>query len=241
MTTRLIFPNKQAIAVYAAMRFIEIAQNAIHKNGRFSIALSGGGTPQAFYELLAMNDYANQIQWQHVHLFWGDERSVPPTSDGSNFKQVREALIDHVPIPPENVWRVRGELEPADGARDYAQQLERFSPQSPPRFDIALMGMGSDGHTASLFPNSPLEVEGSAIPVVANYGDRPARRVSLTPSVFNAAHNVWFMVSGAGKAETIAKVFSENNPLLYPAQRIRPIDGNLTWFLDVDSAEKLPR
>lgn len=211
---------------------------AIQRHGKFSLVLSGGGTPQALFDLLGSPAIASRIDWQHTHLLWADERCVAPTADGSNYRQAKTAIIDRVPIPPENVWRVKGELDPAAAAADYTRQLLRFADGAAvPKFDLVLLGMGSDGHTASLFPKSPIEAEGVAIAVEAQYGDRPARRVSLTPSAINGARHVWFLVTGAGKAEMVKTVVSgEHNPVLYPAQRIRPKSQNLLWFLDEKAA-----
>lgn len=236
-----IKPTALLLAHYMAGRIVIEAQTAIKKRGRFSLVLSGGGTPQALFDLLGSPNIADRIDWQRTHLFWADERCVPPTEDGSNYKQAKAAIIDHVPIPPKNVWRIKGELDPVAAANDYANQLERFADgTASPHFDLVLLGMGGDGHTASLFPNSPVELEGATVPVEANYDDRPARRVSLTPSALNNARNIWFLVTGSGKADMVKTVLDgEQNLSLYPAQRIRPKNGNLLWFLDKKAASQI--
>lgn len=237
-----IHKDLQELSAAAAQLFIESAANAIAARGRFLTALSGGGTPKPLYELLAQPPYRDQIQWDKVHAFWGDERCVPMDDPGNNYFQARQALLDHVPVPAENIHRVNSELEPESAAKDYAQVLKDFSeaPLTFPRFDLVLLGMGDDGHTASLFPNSPVDESSPVIAVTANYQDRPARRVSLTPLVFNTARQVIFMAVGKSKAERLASILNgDYHPALLPAQRIRPKDGEVLWLVDESAAEKI--
>jgi 6-phosphogluconolactonase len=194
-------------------------------------------------QLLA-NDYRDKVDWKKIHVFWGDERCVPPGDPGSNYKQAWELLFRHVPIPDSNIHRIKGELGPDEASRDYALTLGRFAdpPLDVPRFDLVYLGMGEDGHTASLFPDSRTNVIEPVIPVSAHYQDRPANRVSLTPAVFNQARTVVFMATGEKKAITLAEVLSDRyNPELYPAQRIDPKDGMLIWLVDEAAASKLPK
>ncbi len=153
-------------------------------------------------------------------------------------------FLRHVPIPDSNIHRIKGELEPAEAARDYSLTLKEFSsPQLEfPRLDLVYLGMGEDGHTASMFPGSPVDVTAPTLPVTAHYQDRPANRVTLTQLVFNQAHIVAFMATGEKKANTLAEVLSDRyNPSLYPAQRIEPKDGKLIWLVDEAAADKLPK
>ena len=183
------------------------------------------------------------MDWSRTHVFWGDERCVPPDEDGSSYGRARELLLAHVPIPAENVHRMRGELKPVEAAKDYARTLKAFAapPLAWPRFDLVYLGMGEDGHSASLFPNSPVDVTEPTMPVTAHYQDRPAERVTLTPVAINGARMVVFMAAGEGKAATLAEVLSDRyNPQLYPAQRIQPTGGRLVWLVDQYAASKLP-
>ncbi len=237
-----IFKDIHELSLAAADIFIETSSQAIRERGVFLTALSGGSTPNHLYQLLAGEPYRSQIDWAGVHVFWGDERCVPVDDPGNNYYQAQQALLDHVDIPADNIHRVLSNLEPASAALDYAQTLKNFSapPLEWPRFDLVLLGMGDDGHTASLFPGSPVDATEPVIAVTANYQDRPAKRVSLTPRVLNSARKVIFLVTGFGKAVTLTQVFSDiSNMDLLPARRIQPTDGELLWLVDEAAACKL--
>ncbi len=236
------YPDATSLARAAAEHFVTLAAEAIAARGRFAVALSGGSTPYATYTLLASDDFAARVDWPRVHVFWGDERCVPPDHPESNFRLAEEALLSRVPIPPGNLHRVRGELEPEVAAQAYAAELRTFFGAPWPRFDLVLLGMGDDGHTASLFPGLAAlhETARSVVAVTAHYQDRPAHRVTLTTPAINAARQVLFLVTGATKAETLRAVL-EGPEGLYPAQRIRPISGHLTWLMDAAAASKLRR
>ena len=236
-----IFKDLQELSLAAAELFVDTAAQAIATRGRFLTALSGGGTPKPLYQLLAHTPYCDQIEWSKVHAFWGDERCVPHNDPGNNYFQAKQALFDHVPLPLENIHRAASELEPGDAAHDYARVLNTFAeaPLAWPRFDLVLLGMGDDGHTASLFPGSQVDITSPVVAVTANYQSRPANRVSLTPRVFNSARRVIFLVSGADKAVTLTQVLSDiSNMDLLPAQRIRPTDGEVIWLVDEAAASK---
>lgn len=240
-----IFKDIEKLSWYAAQLFVERAAAAIQERGRFLVALNGGNTPNRLFQLLA-KDYCDKVDWDNVHVFWGDERCVPPDDPGSSYGQARAALLIRVPIPDSNIHPVNTSLSPAHAAKDYAHTLSQFSnspsPLSVPRFDLVYLGMGEDGHTASLFPGSPVDVIETVIPVTANYQDRPANRVTLTQQVFRQARMVVFMATGEAKANTLAEVLSDRyNPELLPAQRIDPRDGELIWLVDEGAASKLPR
>lgn len=223
------FNNIEELSQFAARAFIERANQAIDKRGRFLVSLSGGSTPMKLYERLA----DEKLDWSRVHFFWGDERCVPADDPGNTYGQTKKILFDK--IGATNIHRVESELEPASAAERYAHTLSGFAdaPFDFPRFDLVLLGMGDDGHTASLFPRSPVDIDASTIAVTAHYQDRPANRVSLTPKVFNEAREIWFLVTGTSKAETLRNVIhGERNLGLYPAQRIQPINGNLVWMVD---------
>ena len=237
-----IFKDLEKLSLHAAELFVEQAKQAIKEHDRFLVALNGGNTPTRLFQLLA-SDYRDKIDWSSTHIFWGDERCVPPMDAGSSYGQAKEALLQHVMIPENHVHRVQGELTPASASVEYVQTLKLFAENDLefPRFDLVYLGMGEDGHTASLFPGSPVDVTETVVPVTANYQDRPANRVTMTPLVFNQAHMVVFMATGDKKANTLAEVLSDRyNPELYPAQRIDPKDGKLIWLVDEGAAGKLP-
>lgn len=237
-----IFQDVEQLSRAAAELFAKQAARSITERGRFLVALNGGSTPTRLLQLLAA-DFQEPVNWSRVHIFWGDERSVPPDDPGSSYGQAYQSLLRAVPIPEANVYRIKGELGPAEAAKEYSLTLGEFAvpPAQWPRFDLVYLGMGEDGHTASLFPGSPLHESEPAIPVTAHYQDRPSERVTLTPPVFNSARMVVFLASGAKKATTLAEVLSDRyNPEQYPAQRIQPEDGRLIWLVDEAAAKNLP-
>jgi 6-phosphogluconolactonase len=237
-----IFENLDALSQAAAESFVETSAQAITDRGRFLVALSGGSTPLTLYRLLAQSPTRKQIDWRLLHVFWGDERCVPPEDLENSYRQVHEALLAHVPIPTGNVHRIQSDLAPQVAADDYAVVLKEFStpPLEWPRFDLVLLGMGSDGHTASIFPGSAVNAASPTLAVTGQYEDRPSQRVTLTPLVFNSARRIIFLVSGEGKREVLASVLSGNlRPDFLPAQRIRPTNGELIWMVDQAAASQL--
>ena len=232
------FETLDDLSKAAAKEFVEIATDSINKRERFLVSLSGGSTPTKLYKILANE----KLDWQRTHFFWGDERCVPADDDGNNYGQAKKVLFDKINVPPENIHRVISELEPREAAEKYSSTLKQFAdaPLDWPRFDLVLLGMGDDGHTASLFPNSPVDVDKPVIAVTANYQDRPANRVSLTQLVFNDARNIFFLVLGTSKAEALKKVLSDAQiPKELPAQRIDPTEGRVVWFVDNEAASLL--
>lgn len=237
-----IFKDSTALSQAAAETFVSIAAEAVRMRARFLAALSGGNTPSGLYRLLADEPYRNRVEWSKTFIFWGDERCVPPDDKGSNYHQAKKIMLNHVPIPEENVLRIRGELEPALASIDYTKTLQRFAAPDLdwPRFDLVLLGMGADGHTASLFPGSQVEVSSPTLAVSADYQGRPAKRVTLTPAVFNSARTILFLVTGEDKAGALSRVLSNASmPEDYPAQRILPTDGQVIWLLDEAAASDL--
>jgi 6-phosphogluconolactonase len=238
-----IFKDGEGLSRAAAEFFVEHAAQSIAERDQFLVALNGGNTPNRLFQLLA-TDFRENVDWRKVHVFWGDERCVPPDDPGSSYGQARRALLSHVPIPDANIYRIKGELDPVEASKDYSLLLQEFipAPRKWPRLDLVFLGMGEDGHTASLFPGSPVNVSEPTVPVTAHYQDRPANRVTLTPVVFNSARLAVFMATGEKKAQTFAEVLSDRyNPELYPAQRIHPEDGKLIWLVDEAAASKLPQ
>ncbi len=236
----LILPDAATLAEEAARRFAVLTAEAVAARGRFSVALSGGSTPGALYRLLAGTPF-RALPWAQVHLFWADERSVPPGDPGSNYRLVAETLLPGSSIPPENIHRMRGEWEPERAARDYEQTLRAFFGDTAPHFDLVLLGLGKDGHTASLFPGADTLAKTArwAVPATAEYAERPAWRITLTLPALNAARHVIFLVSGAEKA-TIVRTVLEDPAAQLPAQRIHPTAGQVTWLLDAASTMNVP-
>jgi 6-phosphogluconolactonase len=240
----LVYPDLDALSQAAAAIFLEVALDSTAQNGRFQAALSGGSTPRRLFQLLAKPPYQTAVPWAHTHLFWADERCVPPDHEESNYGQARRLLLDHVPLPPDNIHRIKGELEAATAAADYRQQLQALAqpPQAWPRLDLALLGLGDDGHTASLFPG-PIPAEEKTQPVMAvtaDYQGRPGNRVTLTPLLLNQSAQTVFLVAGESKAEAVAAVLHGPwQPEKWPAQRIRPFSGRLRWLLDKAAAGRI--
>lgn len=229
-----IFPNIDSLSQWAAQMLSESCSNAIAARGRFLIALNGGSTPIRLFQLLA-SDYRDKLDWKKTHIFWGDERCVPPDDPESSYGQARGLFLEQVKIPDSNIHRINGDLQPAEASKDYALVLKRFAspPLEWPRLDLVLLGVGEDGHTASLFPQSPVEASEPVLAVTGHYQNRPAERITLTPLVFNSARTVIFMAVGENKAVTLSEVLSDvYRPDLYPAQRIKPKDGELIWLVD---------
>ncbi len=238
-----VFPGSRDLSIFAADLFSGITQEAVLKRGRFLTVLSGGGTPTLLFRLMAQVPYCETLPWGWMNFFWGDERCVAPDDVESCYGQAYQTWLKHVALPVENIYRIKGELGPVPAAEDYARQLKNIAEAGMdwPRFDLVLLGLGADGHTASLFPGSQQTKGVSTVAVNASYQDRPALRVSLTPDVINSAHNVVFLATGNEKAQALAdSVSGKHEPSRLPAQRIRPVDGNLFWLVDEAAASLLP-
>ena len=237
-TNLRVYDNPEEVARAVASRFVEVSREAIETRGRFSVALAGGSTPKRVYELLASEEWRAQVAWARVHVFFGDERCVPPEHPDSNFRMARESLLARVPLPAENVRRLRGEGDPAESAAMYEAALRAFFDGEPwPRFDLVMLGMGDDGHTASLFPGSPALREQTAWVVAAHVEKLRAYRLTLTLPAINHAENVMFVVTGASKSERLREVLAApkvSDPP--PAQLVRPTRAPLEWFLDKAAA-----
>ena len=236
-----VFDDAEAVARGAAERFVELGQAAIDARGCFSVGLAGGSTPKRTYELLASEAYREQLNWSKVHIFFGDERCVPPDHSESNYRMANEALISRVSIPPPNVHRINGLGDAVANASLYEDELRTFfNAASWPRFDLVLLGMGDDGHTASLFPGTKALVEPRAW-VVANWVEKfGAFRITLTAPAINHAANIAFLVTGATKAERLLEVLrGALDPEKLPSQLIQPLDGSLFWLVDKAAAGRL--
>ena len=234
-----VFPDIEALSRAALDEILRIARDAAAQRGRFAIALSGGHTPAKLYAMWAQEDKAERsTPWNRVHLFWGDERYVPFDDPLSNYRMTREALLAHVPIPEGNVHAVPTDLPtPEATANAYETELRNFFGNEPPAFDLQLLGLGPEGHTASLFPQSPALEEKQRWVMAVEAPAIPAHRLTFTPVVLNRGRNTVFLVSGADKREIVAALRAEPDsaPSKYPAGRIHPA-GPVLWFLDQKAA-----
>ena len=236
-----VFDDAESVARAAAARIAELARASIEARGLFTIALSGGNTPRSVYGLLAGQDFREGIDWPNVHVFFGDERMVPPDHGESNYRMANEALFARVPLPPANVHRIDGVGDAAANASAYESEMRGlFGETEWPRLDHVLLGMGDDGHTASLFPGTEVLNE-SRLWVAPNWVEKlRAWRVTLTAPAINAARFVTFLVNGAAKAARLREVLKgERDPARLPSQLIRPSDGTLEWFVDREAASRL--
>jgi 6-phosphogluconolactonase len=248
-----IYANADSLARAAAERFVTIAETAIATRGRFAVALAGGSTPRKLYALLASDEFASRANWPYVHFFWGDERCVPPDEPDSNYRMVRETLLNHIPIPVANVHRMRGEIDPNQAANSYESTLRDFfledtdpdtrkEMQLKKSFDLVLLGMGADGHTASLFPGTAAVLEEERWALAHYVSKQGFWRITLTPAIINAAVYVLFAVTGEDKAARLNQVIAGPfQPDLLPAQSIQPTYGKLLWLVDTAAASNLER
>jgi 6-phosphogluconolactonase len=240
-----VLPDPAAVAAEAAERIVRAADEAIALSGRFRIGLSGGSTPKLLFQLLASDAYRDRIDWSNVEVFFADERCVPPDHDESNYRMARETLLTKVKIPGDNVYRMRGELEPPNEAvKEYGRMLkEKFGGPSIEEgggLDLVLLGMGEDGHTASLFP-ATAAVNETKHRCVANYAEKSTTgkswRLTLTAPFINRSREVLILVTGASKAKTLSEVLEgPRDPQRLPIQLIQPADGKLSWLIDAAAA-----
>ncbi len=241
MTHLHVFPDKPSFVEGSADFIADLAARALAERGRFIIALSGGGTPEPIYARLASPDYRDRIAWEKVHIFFGDERCVPPDDARSNYRMVREAWLDHSPIPAANIHRIRAEDDPALEALRYEQDIAGlYRSARLPAFDLVLLGMGENGHTASLFPGTAVLRE-TVRWVVAQYVEvMTAWRVTFTVPLINAARHVAFLAEGAGKAQMLRNVLEgPYQPDVWPSQLIQPVSGELHWLVNAAAAAKI--
>lgn len=236
-----VYATRDELILALAERIAELAHNIQKSKGSFTIALSGGSTPRPLYELLATPPISDKIPWRDGYYFMVDERCVPQTSDENNFKMIFESMLSKVPVLDTNIFPVRfQDVDPQRAADDYEERVRKafkVDSGSFPAFDIVLLGLGDDGHTASLFPETDALRETARV-VVANYVDKfNQHRITLTQPAINNADHVYFLVSGQSKAEIVSSVLCGKQA--YPANLIRPAAGELAWYLDKDAASLL--
>jgi 6-phosphogluconolactonase len=229
-----IFDTPEQVARAAAERFVDYSIASIRDHGSFAVALAGGSSPRLAYELLATDEFRNRVDWSLVFLFFGDERMVPPNSPESNYRMVNDALISRVSIPAANVHRIMGETAPAESAASYAAELKSFfGTVEWPHFDLVWLGIGEDGHTASLFPGSDALKDETSWVIDTRNPQTGQTRITLTLPVPNHAARVTFMVTGKGKAATLARVLHDDaEKEALPAQKVKPVNGVLEWLVD---------
>lgn len=234
-----IVENPVELAYEGAKLFRDASEQAIAEQGRFSAALSGGSTPRKLFQHLGAS-YRKKIDWNRVHLFWSDERCVPRDHEQSNFKLAYDELISSIWIPHENVHRIKGELRPGEAAGYFEDDMKRHFGEDIPSFDLIMLGVGSDGHTASLFPGSEalMEKHRLALPVFSSTALH--WRVTLTLPVLNSAKQVLFLISGRSKAGIVSVLLGHKEDNGYPAAMVKPTTGTITWLLDKDAASELP-
>ena len=262
--TIMVLPDRSSLAREAAMRFVAIARESVQARRRFAVVLSGGSTPRELYALLATSEFSSQVDWSRAYFFWGDERAVSPDHPDSNYRMANEALLSRVLVPAENIHRIRTELPAEDAAREYEKTIQDFfgrgltqmnadkkidlrstawlwrtSPQSirVPIFDLVLLGLGANGHTASLFPHTRV-LHDTLRWVAAEYIEQVKMwRITFTAPIINAAENILWLVAGADKATTVREVLrGAYRPDDLPAQLIQPAHGQAVWLLDKDAA-----
>ncbi|MGQ9665919.1 MAG: 6-phosphogluconolactonase [Anaerolineae bacterium] len=233
----VVLPDAQAVAEEAARRFAAAGQEAIAARGRYAAALAGGRTPALLYRLLASDEWHGALPWDRVHLFWGDERCVPAEHPDSNFGLAWREWLSHIDIPPANLHRIPCEEEPERAAMEYEEELRGFFGEEP-AFDLIFLGVGEDGHTASIFPSTPAVLETRRWVMVNHRVGDPTPRVTLTLPVLNAARHVVFLVTGERKAVVVCRILLD--PTLHrnalPAARVRSWTGSVTWLLDEPAA-----
>lgn len=236
-----IFPNPGELAATLAEEIVRRITHSANSERNYSIALSGGSTPELLYALLG-DEYSDAVPWDFVQIFWGDERCVPPESAESNFGMAKRLLLDKIDIPEKNIHRMKGEEDPYKESERYSAEISSLLPlrDGLPVFDLQIMGMGEDGHTASVFPGDEHLFSSSFITTVTNHPGTGQKRITLTGSAINNSEAVVFLVEGKGKAETVSRIIHEEpEAMKYPASYVKPAYGSLDWFLDEEAASLL--
>jgi 6-phosphogluconolactonase len=235
-----VFNDLEALSLAAAEMFAELANQAIATRGRFCVALSGGNTPRRLYEVLANTPVQERIHWESVHVFWGDERCVPADDPRSNFRMARKILLNHVPVPANQIHSIQGDLSPALAAAQYETELRDFFKDQPPVFDLVLLGLGENAHTASLFPHTLVLDEKEHWVKEVFVAEGGMYRVTLTAPLINQAKEVIFLVNGVDKALALQSVLEgAYQPHELPAQLIRPNGAHPIWLVDKAASHKL--
>ncbi len=235
-----IYNSPDEVLTRLADYFVAVANEAIAKHDNFSLALSGGSSPKKLYELLASPEYNEKVDWQKVYFFFGDERYVPLDNPDSNYLMVKKALFDPLNIPETQIFEVETSLEPQEAAEHYSRIIEVFFAGRQQQFDLVLLGLGDNSHTASLFPHTPVLHDKSISVKEVFLPEQQVYRITFTAPLINQANHIAFLVYGEGKAEAVHHILEdEENIDEYPAQLIKPVSGEVEWFLDEAAASKL--
>ncbi len=235
-----IFKDTQELSKAAADLFVQAANEAVQEKGRFTVALTGGSSPIQMHQLLAQSPYREQVPWEQTYIFWGDERWVPLTDEQSNAKMAFETLLNHVPIPKNQIFPMWGKQKPEIFAQQYEQTLRQYLGETEPSFDLILLGMGDDGHTASLFPGTAVLQEKQRWVVAYYLEPKQIYRITLTAPLINQAKKVAFLTFGEKKADALYEVLEgRRNPEQYPSQLIQPQNGEPVWLVDEAAARRL--
>lgn len=255
-----IAKNSEELNWQFAEWIVSIINDVLQKQNRFTIALSGGNTPKKLYRLLATDEFKNKIDWKHLHIFWGDERFVPFTDERNNAKMAFDSLLSHVPVPKSQIHIMRTDIDPLVSANDYEETLKKYFPQAASyelsthdmesqtisskaqTFDLVLLGLGDNAHTLSLFPGEQIIQEKKRWVQSVFVKEVNMERLTLTAPVVNLSASVAFLVGGQDKADAVAHVLlNDYTPDMYPAQVIKPLNGELYWFLDEAAAMRLKK
>jgi 6-phosphogluconolactonase len=237
-----VFPSSEALAQNFAEMLIRDLDR-IEPDHYYTIALSGGSTPEYIFRYLSDN-YAERIDWEKLMVFWGDERCVPPEEKDSNYRMAYESLLQNVPIPDTNIFRIRGEDDPVAEAKQYAELVSSIVPafNGVPQFDLMLLGLGEDGHTASIFPDRPDLLTASALYDVALKPENKQKRITATGRIIINSSKIYYIVTGKGKAAIVSEIIEGTSGAeQYPASRIKPVSGHLVWMLDSEAASLLTK
>lgn len=227
------YKSQQEASEAMASDFKAIATKAVQAKGRFTLALTGGSSPLILHKMLSAEEYRQSIPWEKCFVFWGDERAVPFDDKENNAKMGYETLLNNVPVPKEQIFRMNSEIAPVKAAHEYEKILEEHFKDIEPAFDLILLGMGADGHTASIFPGTDVVNEKTDWVSTGYNSELRSHRITLTAPLINKAHNIFFAVFGDGKGKTLLNVlFGDYNPDVLPSQLIKPEKGNLYWYID---------
>jgi 6-phosphogluconolactonase len=235
-----IFNDQRAASQAMAEAFTSIAIEAVGGRGRFTVALTGGSSPQTLYEILRSEPYRQKISWHNTYVFWGDERAVPFDDERNNAKMGFKILLNHIPVPDDQIFRMNGEVAPDRAAEEYEKMLNLHFGEQKPAFDLILLGMGADGHTASIFPGSDAVHEKNRLVTTGYNSEQGTHRITFTAPLINQAKHIIIAVFGKEKAETLRQVLEgEDNPEQLPIQLVKSGQSEITWYLDEKSAKLL--
>ncbi len=235
-----IFNTEDEVLIGLANYFVEVAAQSIARHGQFSVALSGGSSPKKLYELLASASFKNKIEWDKVHFFFGDERNVPHTDPQSNYLMAKKALFKPLELSGKQIFRVDTSLPPAAAAKKYTTDIKYYFAGVDVCFDLVLLGLGDNSHTASLFPHTPVLHDETVAVKEVFLDDQQVYRITMTAPMINQAHHIAYLVYGEGKALAVRHIIEDDKDIdNYPAQLIKPLNGDLQWFLDTSAASQL--